>query len=116
MGATKEAQRLITQIVDLGTRATLDPNNIQPPCIVVMPDGFRFDHLGNDCVTFKYRVMCVAPAVKFADSLPVLDSLIDVLRQVDELTFSEVEPSSVPFGEGSLPAYLIAVEHDGSWT
>jgi hypothetical protein len=112
-GAAGAASDLVAMLVRRNVRATLDPQKIQPPCIVVVPDGVTFDHLGGEAVTYKFQLFAVAPGARFADSLPLLDDMADVIQ--DEIGFLEATPGSIPFGDGELPAYVIPVTLDGTW-
>jgi hypothetical protein len=113
MSVTGKARELVEAFVALDVRATSDPNNVQPPCVVVAPNGFTFDHLGADCLTYRFNLYAVAPGARLADSLPTLDTLVEAVRQVVDI--KDVRPASYPFGEGELPAYMIPVELDGEW-
>jgi hypothetical protein len=113
MTVTSQAQAIQAALVARDLRAILDPSNLQPPCVVISPGGMAFDHLDESCVTYKFTLYAVAPGVRIADSLPVLDELVTRIREVVEI--NEVEPGSIPYGEGELPAYQMSVEIDGEW-
>jgi hypothetical protein len=113
MTVAGKARELVEAFVALDVRATFDPNNVQPPCVVVAPNGFSFDRLGDDCLTYRFNLYTVAPGARLADSLPTLDALVEAVREV--VDFRDARPASYPFGEGELPAYMIPVELDGEW-
>jgi hypothetical protein len=112
MGATAVAQKLVADLIALDVRATIDPSNIQPPCVVVVPDGFKF-RLSGDCADFRYSIYAVAPGVRIADSLPVLDALVEKIAEV--IALDDVQAGSIEYGESSLPAYICPVVIDANW-
>lgn len=112
MGATTVAQKIVKDLIDLDVRATIDPANLQPPCVVVVPDGFKF-RLNGECADFRFNLYAVAPGVRIADSLPVLDALIEKVGEV--VALDDVQAGSIEVGEGSLPAYICPVVIDANW-
>lgn len=112
MGATTVAQKIAADLVALEVRATIDPANIQPPCVVVVPDGFKF-RMDGSCADFRFNIYAVAPGVRIADSLPVLDALIEKIAEV--VTLDDVQAGSIEYGEGNLPAYVCPVVIDANW-
>lgn len=103
---------MVKAFTDRGVRATMDPQNVQPPTVVVSPNGGAFDHLAG-CVTYQVNVYCVAPGVRAADALPVLDRLLDEARQVVEV--AEFEPTNYPYADADLPAYVCPITIDRPW-
>jgi hypothetical protein len=112
MAVTDVAKALAADIVARDIRATIDPQIVQPPCVVVVPDGLTF-RLSGDCADYRFNLYAIAPGVRIADSLPVLDSLIDALK--DLVTIGEVRAGSFPFGDGEVPAYICPVIIDADW-
>jgi hypothetical protein len=107
MAVTEQARALAQTLTEVGVRATIDPTLIQPPCVLVAPNGFTFNHLGG-CVEYRFNLYLVAPGVRAADSLPVLDGLVAQVRGV--LDIRDAEPGTVTFGDGELPAYICPIE------
>jgi hypothetical protein len=113
VSVTSVLQEVAALFVAAGVRATIDPQNVQPPCVLVAGGGGAFDHMG-DCATHQVDVWLVAPGVRAADSLPQLDRLLEHARRL--LPVREWSPAAVPFGDADLPAYRCSVELDRPWT
>jgi hypothetical protein len=106
MAVTEQARLLAGALVAAGVRATFDPTLVQPPCVLVAPDGFTFNHLGG-CVEYSFNLYLIAPGVRAADSLPVLDQLVSQVREC--LDIRDATPGSVTVGDGELPAYVCPI-------
>jgi hypothetical protein len=115
MSITGQAQELVKALVDLDVRATMDPSNIQPPCILVEPSSGAFNFLGGDCqLTYRFNLLVILPGVRIVDSLPNADQLITKMLEAG-MPLSEWNPIAVPWGDGSVPALSFPVEIAAPW-
>lgn len=104
---------LVKAFTDRAVRATMDPQNVQPPTVLVAPNGGRFDHLDQSCATFEVVLWLVAPGTRAADAIPVLDKLLNEARQVVDIV--EWTAGSYPYGDADLPAYSCPITLDRPW-
>lgn len=70
-------QQVLDAATAAGVRATADPRNVNPPCLLVTPDTTlrRTSHLIEVALTLQL----VAPGPANLDALWALDDLVDVL-------------------------------------
>jgi hypothetical protein len=112
---TKQAQELVGELVALNVRATMDPSNIQPPCILVEPSSGVFNYLGGDCqLTYRFNLLVILPGARIADSMPNADQLITAMLEAG-IPLTEWTPIAVPWGDSSMPALRFPVEIAAPW-
>jgi hypothetical protein len=87
-------------------RATLDPRNVVPPCVLLNPPSLTLDL--NCGGTASYTAHVIAPGAGNTDAWKLLDEMtakvVGILNEVES-----IEPTSVSVdGTGDMPAFLLS--------
>jgi hypothetical protein len=99
--------QLASEIENLGVRAIIDPQAVNPPCVVIDPP--RLERLSTAHYAVTHRIHVVAPGPGGMDALSTLDTLLEQLWDTDPDT---VEPSTYTLGSTGepVPALTITLE------
>lgn len=79
----QRAQDIVDTLTAGGVRATADPRNVNPPCVLVNPPDLRYDLACGATATWRLRLVLPGPwnadTWRLADNtLPALDTLLDI--------------------------------------
>jgi hypothetical protein len=90
-----------------GLPATLDPRNIQAPCVVIGPAEPRMLSFDGTAGTFEVAVSIVAPPPGNADAWHLLETAVcEVMRAVGA---HNADAGTYEVGGAAYPAYLMTV-------
>jgi hypothetical protein len=104
VGLVDIVQAYVDALNAAGIRATMDPRNVNPPCVLLNPPSVVLDIACGGTATFTAYALTRGPGN--ADAWRSLDALVTDAYGV--LPLESFEPSSYAVDETSaLPAYLL---------
>lgn len=95
-----------------GVRATSDPRNANPPCVLVRPPSFVADVSCGGTATLQ--ALCITRGPGNADAWRSIDDLAGQVSKV--IAIEQIEPAEFQPDNGApLPAYLLTWTKAISW-
>lgn len=102
----------VEQIKQLGMRVTMDPRNLNPPCVLFVPPRVELDSNCGGVATFK--AFFIAPGPANLDAWRVVDKMAAMAAPV--LNIETLDPSSYGVDDtGVLPALEATWEGNVTW-
>jgi hypothetical protein len=102
-------EQIAQKLADAGFRVTLDPRNVNTPCVLVgLPRSMVANGMGWCDLSFELPVSLIAPAPGNLTNLSyLLEKLPDVMKAIEAST---AEPDEISVGENDLPAYTTVLK------
>jgi hypothetical protein len=97
---------IVDTLTDAGLTVTVDPRNVQPPCILVDPPSVVV--MKGDIVTTETRVTVMTPAPGNREAM------VRLLTDADAIIATNIEvvdgnPGSYTVGVAEYPAYSLTI-------
>lgn len=83
MTGYRRAQQITEALAAAGVRATCDPRNVNPPCVLVTPPALTQDLACN--ATAEWRLLLILPGPFNADAWAKADQIVDTVAAVFDL-------------------------------
>jgi hypothetical protein len=115
-GLFDELDRLVAACTQVGVRATYDPRNVNPPCVLFVPPVLDLDVMGG-MASAEFQAIVIGPPVGNVDAWRVMDDMARQLVTDDVLPYvSTITPSSYGVDESSAnPALVLAWTGTVAW-